>query len=103
MRSFVPGHLPVFVDSASPGNVCWNYSEILDVMHTFPECIAAYIGGHDHDGGRAVDDHGIQHITVEAVIETPPGVSAFATVHVCRDRVIVDGGGGRVLSTVIKL
>ncbi|KAK2182872.1 hypothetical protein NP493_331g01028 [Ridgeia piscesae] len=102
-KVLIAGHIPIYVESASPANICWNYGEVLDVIHDFPECIVAYISGHDHDGGRAIDDYGIQHVTIEAVIETPPGVSAFATVHVHRDRVVVDGGGGRVTTTVMYL
>ena len=103
MRVMFAGHIPIYVDSATPVNICWNYGEVLDVIHDFPECIIAYISGHDHDGGRAIDDYGIQHVTIEAVIETPPGVSAFATVHVHRDKVVVDGGGGRVTTTVMYM
>ena len=101
--AFLSGHTPLFVESSTANCVCWNYDEVLDVIHSFPQCTAAYLCGHDHDGGQAIDAHGVLHITVQGVIETPPGGRAFATVHVHCDKIVVDGGGGRVISAVINL
>ena len=100
---FVAGHVPLFVESSARNFLCWNYSEVLDVLHSFPQCAVAYLCGHFHDGGRSTDAHGVHHINVEGIIETPPGGKAFATVQVFSDRIVVDGGGGRVPTTVIKL
>lgn len=51
------------------------------------------MAGHDHDGGYCVDSSGIHHLTLEGVIETPPGGDAFGTVYVYEDKMILKGKG----------
>lgn len=51
------------------------------------------MAGHDHDGGYYADKGGIHHLTVEGVIETPPGCDAFGTVCVYEDKMILRGSG----------
>jgi hypothetical protein len=43
--------------------------------------------------GYAVDEHGVHHLNVEAPIECAPGSTAFATLHVYRNRIAVHGRG----------
>lgn len=51
------------------------------------------MAGHDHDGGYHRDDSGVHYLTLEGVIETPPGSDAFGTVSVYEDRMFLKGYG----------
>ncbi len=64
--------------------------------------MVAYLAGHDHDGGFAWDTCGLLHITVPAVIETPPGNQCCGVVEVYKDRVDIVGFG-RVPQLTIPL
>ncbi|XP_069510605.1 manganese-dependent ADP-ribose/CDP-alcohol diphosphatase-like isoform X3 [Ambystoma mexicanum] len=86
------GHLPIHPESADSVCLAWNYSEILSLLQCH-KCVVAYIAGHDHDGGYCLDSCGIHHVTLQGIIETPPGSHAFGTVHVYDDRMILTGRG----------
>ncbi|XP_069510601.1 manganese-dependent ADP-ribose/CDP-alcohol diphosphatase-like isoform X1 [Ambystoma mexicanum] len=88
----VVGHLPIHPESADSVCLAWNYSEILSLLQCH-KCVVAYIAGHDHDGGYCLDSCGIHHVTLQGIIETPPGSHAFGTVHVYDDRMILTGRG----------
>ncbi|GCC28046.1 hypothetical protein chiPu_0006472 [Chiloscyllium punctatum] len=88
----VIGHLPVHPYSTDPMCIAWNYDEILSVLHAHTS-VVCFIAGHDHDGGYYLDDHGIHHLTLEGVIETPPESHAFGTIRVYEDRMILKGRG----------
>ncbi|XP_032847999.2 manganese-dependent ADP-ribose/CDP-alcohol diphosphatase isoform X1 [Tyto alba] len=51
------------------------------------------VTGHLHDGGYCLDSHGVHHLTLEGVIETPPESSAFGTIYVYEDKMILKGRG----------
>jgi manganese-dependent ADP-ribose/CDP-alcohol diphosphatase len=86
------GHLPIYEPSTEAYCLCWNYSEILDLLHKH-RSVVAYLAGHDHEGGQAVDAAGIQHITLPGVIETPPNTQAFGVINVYPDRLVFEGLG----------
>lgn len=77
------------------GGLClaWNYDEVLQVLDRHP-CVGAVIAGHDHSGGYARSMHGVHHITLEGVIETPLDSVSFATVDI-HDRGLMLRGFGR--------
>ncbi|KAK7918597.1 hypothetical protein WMY93_009881 [Mugilogobius chulae] len=82
----IVSHLPVHPDSTDPVCLSWNYSALLQLLHTHPS-VVLFMAGHDHDGGYHWDrPSGVHHLTVEGVIETPPDSDAFGTVCVYRDR-----------------
>jgi len=62
--------------SMQPTVLVWNYEEVLRVLHRY-HCVAAVLYGHEHKGGRGVDEHGIHHIIFEAPLECPPGETAL--------------------------
>lgn len=54
----------------------------------------SFMAGHDHDGGYYRDkDTGVHHLTLAAVVETPPDSKAFGTVSVYEDRMVLKGNG----------
>ncbi|CAG5115656.1 unnamed protein product [Candidula unifasciata] len=79
----------------------WNYQEIMDVIHQY-ECVIGVFAGHEHAGWDHVDDHGVQHITFQGVIETRPGSNAYATARLW-DSSLTITGVGRVPSFTIPL
>ena len=82
-------------------NLVWNYEEVMAVVHRY-QCVVAVFAGHEHDGFHLVDDHGIQHITFQGVIETRPGGNCYATARLWKDSISITGVG-RVPSFNIPL
>ena len=72
--------------------LCWNHDKLLEIIHKYDN-VLAYVAGHDHDGGAAKDEKGVQHITLEGVVETRPGVQCFATVNIFNDKICCMGSG----------
>ncbi|NXC42939.1 ADPRM diphosphatase, partial [Penelope pileata] len=96
----VMGHLPVHPDASD--NVClaWNYKDALSVIHSH-QCVVCVLAGHLHDGGYCLDSHGVHHLTLEGVIETPPESSAFGTIYVYDDKMVLKGRG-RISDRVMR-
>ncbi|XP_069510593.1 manganese-dependent ADP-ribose/CDP-alcohol diphosphatase-like isoform X2 [Ambystoma mexicanum] len=88
----IAGHVPIHPGAKHGHCLAWNYTAILSVLHAHA-CVVCYIAGHDHSGGYCVDDKGIHHLTLEGVIETPPGSHAFATVYMYDNKMIIHGRG----------
>ncbi|XP_075435728.1 manganese-dependent ADP-ribose/CDP-alcohol diphosphatase isoform X4 [Ascaphus truei] len=95
----VAGHVPVHPEAKRSNCLAWNYKEMLDLIQSH-SCVVCYIAGHDHSGGYCRDAHGIHHVTMEGVIESPPGTNAFATVYMYKDRMVLNGRG-RVKTRVL--
>lgn len=74
-------------------DLLWNYKEVLDLLWTFDGTVLAYLAGHDHDGGYFRDRKNIHHITFQAIIESDPNTNSFATIHVYKDSILVEGVG----------
>ena len=53
----------------------------------------AYLAGHDHSGGYAIDKKGILHVTFDGIVEVPPEKNSFAIAHVYRDKLVLEGYG----------
>ncbi|CAG5131968.1 unnamed protein product [Candidula unifasciata] len=85
------------------GSVClaWNYNDVMDIVRQY-QCVIAIFAGHEHIGWDYLDDHGVQHITFPAVIETRPGGNAYATGRLY-DQFLTITGVGRVPSYTIPL
>ncbi|OCT63059.1 manganese-dependent ADP-ribose/CDP-alcohol diphosphatase [Xenopus laevis] len=96
----VASHVPIHPEAQVTNCLAWNYREILEVLHCH-SCVVSYIAGHEHHGGYCQDSHGIHHITMEGVVESPPNTNAFATVHMYKDKMVLHGRG-RVKSRELK-
>ncbi|XP_077594973.1 manganese-dependent ADP-ribose/CDP-alcohol diphosphatase [Stigmatopora nigra] len=89
----IMSHLPVHPFSTTPMCLAWNYDELLSTIQSHNSVIC-FIAGHDHDGGYCLDKNtGVHHLTLKAVIETPPDSNAFGTVSVYKDRMVLKGIG----------
>jgi manganese-dependent ADP-ribose/CDP-alcohol diphosphatase len=79
-------HMPVFAAASQEQNVMWTCEEVLEVLHSVSAgTVMAWINGHDHDGGYAVDAKGIHHITPPAPIECDEGEVSYGTMTVHDD------------------
>mmetsp|Transcript_43609 Transcript_43609/g.68276 ORF Transcript_43609/g.68276 Transcript_43609/m.68276 type:complete len:185 (-) Transcript_43609:294-848(-) len=87
-------HNPLHPDCTSPICLLWNYDQVLKLIHRYAPNIAGCFSGHAHAGGFCVDEAGIHHRVLEAVVECPPGTDAFGIVEVYRDRLELRGYGG---------
>ena len=86
------GHIPVYEDASDAHCLVWNCDKILEILHGHPS-VVAYFSGHNHNGGRAVDDAGIHHITFPGVVETKAGKNAFAVIRVTASGMQLQGYG----------
>ncbi|XP_059509791.1 manganese-dependent ADP-ribose/CDP-alcohol diphosphatase-like [Stegostoma tigrinum] len=96
----IAAHVPIHPQSTNSQGVAWNYAEILSVLHAHTN-VVCFLAGHDHNGGYCLDGHGIHHLTLEGVIETPPESHAFGTIYVYDDRMIVKGRG-RIQDRILR-
>lgn len=76
-------HIPIFGDATTPANIVWNSEEVLALLHSTPRgTVLACIAGHDHDGGYAVDAHGIHHLVPHAPIECAENEVTYGAIHI---------------------
>lgn len=99
-RVVIVGHLPIHPESTDSVCLAWNYKDALSVIHAH-HSVVCFLAGHLHDGGYCQDSHGIHHLTLEGIIETPPESNAFGTIYVYDDRMILKGRG-RVPDRVMR-
>jgi manganese-dependent ADP-ribose/CDP-alcohol diphosphatase len=94
MKALVCGHVPVHPQACST-TMClaWNYRDILNLFWSYGNTVVGYFCGHDHDGGYFRDKYNIHHLTFNAILETPPNTNSFATVKICKDKILVEGVG----------
>lgn len=86
------GHCCVHPDSCDPTCLVWNYDEVMQCFARHPS-VVAYLSGHAHNAGNAVDVHGVHYLVFHGVIETDPRQRAFATLSLYHDRLVVEGEG----------
>ena len=79
---FIFSHISVYKDCVRPSGLVWNHDDVLDVIHTYGDRVAAVISGHDHDGGYALDEHGVHHIVPPAPLECELDEEAFGFISV---------------------
>eukprot|EP00850_Spirogloea_muscicola_P019208 SM000186S04126 [mRNA] locus=s186:56909:59284:- [translate_table: standard] len=89
-KVIVLGHLPMEEKATSPATLLWNYEEVMEVVQRYG-CVVACFAGHAHAGGYAVDAAGIHHRVLEAVLECPPGRSAYGRVDVYEGALVLTG------------
>ncbi|TFJ99705.1 Tripartite motif-containing protein 7 [Platysternon megacephalum] len=88
----VVGHIPVHPGSSESVCLAWNYKDALSVIHSH-QCVVCFLAGHLHDGGYYLDSHGVHHLTLEGIVETPPESHAFGTIYVYDDKLVLKGRG----------
>lgn len=85
-------HVPLHPLASNGVCLAWNYEAALSVIYAH-RCVVCVLAGHLHDGAYCLDCHGVHHLTLEGVIETPPDSNAFATVYVYEDKMVLKGRG----------
>jgi len=98
-KVILAGHIPLYTDSPYFTNLVWNHGDVLSVVQKY-KCVVVYFTGHEHDGGYYSDTAGVHHVTVQAILETPPGEYAHGLVYLYHDRLVLEGQG-RVPSRVL--
>ncbi|XP_061472396.1 manganese-dependent ADP-ribose/CDP-alcohol diphosphatase isoform X1 [Rhineura floridana] len=88
----IMGHIPIHPDSTAGICLAWNYKDALSVIHSH-HSVVCFLAGHLHYGGYCLDSHGVHHLTLEGIIETPPESHAFGTMYVYNDRMVLKGKG----------
>ncbi len=68
----------------------WNHNEVIAIIEQF-KCVKAYINGHNHFGNHFVQKN-THYLTLQGMVETPD-LSAFATVILSSDSLIITGYG----------
>ncbi|NWU95411.1 ADPRM diphosphatase, partial [Upupa epops] len=91
-KVIVAGHVPLYPGASDSVCLAWNYQDALSVIHAH-QCVVCVLAGHLHDGSYSLDTHGVHHLTLEGVIETPPESNAFGTIYVYKDKMILKGRG----------
>ena len=66
-RAIVFCHFPVLPAATTPAHLLWDREEVLGILDRQP-AVAAYMCGHDHNGGYAVRN-GVQHVTLRGMVE----------------------------------
>ncbi|RNA22070.1 manganese-dependent ADP-ribose CDP-alcohol diphosphatase [Brachionus plicatilis] len=92
-KAIVSGHIPIHPQACDIMCLAWNNKEVLELLWSFDRTVIAYFAGHDHKGGYFRDKYNIHHVTLSAVLETPPNSNAYATVKVYDNKISVEGVG----------
>jgi 3',5'-cyclic AMP phosphodiesterase CpdA len=69
-RAVVFCHFPTLPASCRPDHLLWDYAQVTQVLESSP-AVAAYINGHDHNGGYA-EQNGIHYVTLPGMVENDP-------------------------------
>ena len=91
-RVIISSHVPIQPGSCTPQCLLWNFDQVLVTVHKYTN-VAAYLSGHDHDGGYARDEAGVHHVTFKSPLEAPPPNECFATIRVYPNCLLVYGAG----------
>lgn len=86
------GHVCLHPASCDATCLLWNYDQVIECFSRHP-CVVAYMSGHAHHPGHAVDASGIHYFVFHGVIESDPASHAFATVTLYKDSIHVEGRG----------
>eukprot|EP00403_Amphidinium_massartii_P033145 CAMPEP_0178445716 /NCGR_PEP_ID=MMETSP0689_2-20121128/40344_1 /TAXON_ID=160604 /ORGANISM="Amphidinium massartii, Strain CS-259" /LENGTH=343 /DNA_ID=CAMNT_0020070343 /DNA_START=28 /DNA_END=1059 /DNA_ORIENTATION=- len=74
-------HVPVYEAATNARTLVWDADKVMELLHRHRQSVLAVVSGHDHDGGYAVDDTGIHHITLRSPLITEPGSDCFAVLE----------------------
>lgn len=80
-RCVVFSHIPTYLQCTKANTLLFNCEEVLALLQSHGN-VVAFIAGHDHTGGYAVDTSGIHHITPPAPLECDEGQMAYGHIEV---------------------
>jgi manganese-dependent ADP-ribose/CDP-alcohol diphosphatase len=89
-RVIVFCHLPALRESSTPQHVAWNCDEIRTILED-SGVVAAYLNGHDHNGGYA-ERGGIHYVTFPGMVESAVA-NSYTLADVFADRLELHGTG----------
>eukprot|EP01064_Diplonema_japonicum_P030223 TRINITY_DN507_c0_g3_i1.p1 TRINITY_DN507_c0_g3~~TRINITY_DN507_c0_g3_i1.p1 ORF type:complete len:323 (+),score=49.67 TRINITY_DN507_c0_g3_i1:69-1037(+) len=93
-RVIVCSHTPVHHGASNHCDIAMDGPELVSLLHKHPSTVVAVLCGHNHNGGRCVDEAGIRHITFESPLETDPSVpDCSAVADVFPDKISIRGKG----------
>jgi manganese-dependent ADP-ribose/CDP-alcohol diphosphatase len=72
--------------------IVWNYDEVLGLLWSHP-CVKVSLSGHLHDNCYHRDKNGIHHRVITALVEADKQSNAYATVHLTKERMKIEGHG----------
>jgi manganese-dependent ADP-ribose/CDP-alcohol diphosphatase len=88
-KIILAGHIPLLVETGGLF-VAWNSEEILKLIWLFKRVVLCYLCGHAHIGKYFLDNNGIHHLTVTAILETAPNThNSYCIAQVFEDRLVV--------------
>jgi len=90
-KVLVFSHLPVMPGTCPNACLLWNFEEVLGVLRDASDVVVATFAGHTHQNGYLLDEWGIHHVVLPAVLETPPGRDCYGQVEVYGDKVVLRG------------
>jgi manganese-dependent ADP-ribose/CDP-alcohol diphosphatase len=92
-KVILAGHTPIIMQGENT-SVAWNSDEILNLIWSHENLVCIYFSGHYHVGGYLVDTKGIHHLTLKAILETPPlnenNPNSYAVVEIFDDQISVN-------------
>jgi manganese-dependent ADP-ribose/CDP-alcohol diphosphatase len=89
-RAILFCHHPALRESSTPAHLLWDHEEVVKVVDEFPN-VAAFMNGHDHNGGYAAR-RGVHYVTFPGMVESGAATS-YTLVDVYRDRLELRGTG----------
>ncbi|CAF3687807.1 unnamed protein product [Adineta steineri] len=92
-KVIIIGHIPIHPNAGDELALLWNYGDVLNILWEFNNTVLAYIAGHSHEGAYFYDEKKIHHLTLQAIVECEPDTNAFATIHVYKEYLIIQGIG----------
>ncbi len=96
-RAILFCHFPALPQACRPDHLLWDHRELLELLDAHP-AVAAYISGHDHNGGYA-EHNGVHHLTLAGLVENDLA-ACLRVLDVYPDRLVLRRPGeqhGRVL------
>jgi manganese-dependent ADP-ribose/CDP-alcohol diphosphatase len=81
-------HTPLLLEASNSSGVVWNANELLKLVWSYDNLVIAVLAGHYHTGGYFVDEKQIHHVTLKAILETPPGNNSHATAYVYENKFV---------------
>ncbi len=88
------GHHPLL---PADGHEIWTADAVVALIDQHP-CVVAYLNGHNHAGAEVVRK-GVPFITFKSLLHQPD-ITAFASVHLHADRLVIDGHGREKSRTI---
>jgi manganese-dependent ADP-ribose/CDP-alcohol diphosphatase len=98
-RAIVFCHFPTLPAACRREHLLWDYQEVLGVLDRHP-AVAAWMNGHDHRGGYALDK-GIHHLTFSGMVEGA-AASTCRVVDVYQHRLVVRKAGENPVASGVQ-